>query len=96
MVYRLEFDKDALAEWEALDNSVKFQLRKKLLKRLENPHVPSEMLHGDLSGCYKIKNNKTGHRLVYGVQDHVLVVYVLAVNRRDKLEVYRLASERLK
>ena len=96
MPYRLEFAREALAEWEALDNSVRIQLRKKLQKRLENPHVPAEMLHGDLAGFYKIKNNKTGHRLVYEVRDEVLVVYVLAVNRRDKLEVYRLAQERLR
>jgi mRNA interferase RelE/StbE len=44
-----------LAEWHALDGSVKGVLKKLLQKRLEQPHVPGAELHGELRGCYKIK-----------------------------------------
>ena len=36
-----------------------------------------------------------GYRLVYLVEDEVLVVLVLAVAKREDMEVYRAATERL-
>lgn len=62
--YRLFFLPQALQEWQALDGSVKTILKKLLAKRLDNPHVPGGALHGDLAGCYKIKLNQQGIRLV--------------------------------
>ena len=76
--YRLKFLPEALDEWNALDGSVKSVLRKLLKKRLEQPHVPGAELHGALRDCYKIKLLKQGYRLVYQVEDDVLVVLVLA------------------
>ena len=66
--YSLKFVPDALAEWQALDGSVKELLRKALKKRLAQPHVPGARPHGDLHGCYKIKLRKQGYRLVYLVE----------------------------
>ncbi|WP_416274716.1 type II toxin-antitoxin system RelE family toxin [Lamprobacter sp.] len=85
----------ALAEWEALDGSVKEPFRKALKKRLEQPHVPGSELHGNLQGCYKIKLRKQGWRLVYRVKDDVLIVMVMAVAKREDSVAYRLAVERL-
>lgn len=93
--YRLKFVPEALAEWEALDGSVKDVLRKALKKRLAQPHVPGAALHGDLRNCYKIKLRKQGYRLVYSVEDDVLVVLVLAVAKREDMAVYRFAIERV-
>ena len=52
-------------------------------------------LHGDLRGCYKIKLRKQGYRLVYMVEDVVLVVLVLAIDRREDLAAYHAAMVRL-
>lgn len=52
-------------------------------------------MHGDLDDCYKIKLRKQGYRLVYQVDDDVLVVLVLAVDKREDLAAYRAAIERL-
>ena len=93
--YRLKFVPQALAEWEALDGSVKEPLRKALKKRLEQPHMPGSLLHGDLQHCYKIKLRKQGWRLIYRVKDEVLVVMVMAVAKREDGVAYRLAIERL-
>jgi mRNA interferase RelE/StbE len=93
--YRLKFIPDALAEWEALDGSVKNLLRKLLKKRLEQPHLPGSRLHGDLHNCYKIKLKKQGYRLVYTVENDVMVVLVLAVDKREDLAAYHAAMERL-
>ncbi|MFZ3123611.1 MAG: type II toxin-antitoxin system mRNA interferase toxin, RelE/StbE family [Acidovorax sp.] len=93
--YRLKFLPQALDEWNALDGSVKEVLRKALKKRLLQPHLPGAKLHGDLDDCYKIKLRKQGYRLVYQVDDDVLVVLVLAVDKREDLAAYRAAIERL-
>ncbi|MFP5193811.1 type II toxin-antitoxin system RelE/ParE family toxin [Alcaligenes faecalis] len=58
-----------------------------LRKRLDAPHVLGSALRGDLQHCYKIKLLKQGYRLVYTVEDDVLVVLVLAVNKREDMAV---------
>jgi len=93
--YRLKFLPEALAEWNALDGSVKEVLKKLLKKRLDQPRLPGAELRGDLRDCYKIKLLKQGYRLVYQVEDGVLVVLVLAVAKREDMAVYRAAIERL-
>jgi mRNA interferase RelE/StbE len=93
--YRLQFVPSAWAEWQALDGSVKEPLRKLLKKRLDNPHVPGGELHGALAGHYKIKLRKQGYRLVYGVQDDVLVVMVMAVDKHEDSAVYQTATTRI-
>lgn len=92
--YRLFFHPEALEEWRQLDNSIRAPLKKSLAKRLENPRVPGGELHPPLSGCYKIKLRKAGARLVYAVEDDALVVYVLAVDKREDSAVYASAAER--
>jgi mRNA interferase RelE/StbE len=93
--YRLQFVPSAWAEWQALDGSVKEPLRKLLKKRLDNPHVPGGELHGALSGFYKIKLRKQGYRLVYGVEDDILMVMVMAVDKREDASVYESAMVRI-
>ena len=92
--YQLQFDKDALKEWAALDGSVKITLKKLLLRRLEQPHVPGDALHRELKGFYKIKLRKQGYRLIYAVKDDLLVVLVVAVGKRENDEVYKDAVKR--
>jgi mRNA interferase RelE/StbE len=93
--YRLEFLESALREWRALDGSVKEIFKKHLASRLAAPHSPGSELHGALAGCYKIKLRAQGYRLVYQVRDKVLVVLVIAIDRRDKDKVYRAALKRV-
>jgi mRNA interferase RelE/StbE len=45
---------------------------------------------------YKMKLRTLGYRLVYQVDDKIVVVTVIAVGRRDKSAVYRTASGRAK
>ena len=93
--YRLAFEKHALKEWHALDGSVKAIFKKQLAALLHNPHVPSAALRGELHGCYKIKLRQQGYRLVYKVVDKLLLVLVLAVDKRDGEEAYKSAMGRI-
>lgn len=85
---------EALAEWNALDGSIRELFRSALKKRLINPHVPGSELKGGLRNCYKIKMKRSGYRLIYAVQDEALVVLVVAVGKREKSAVYLAAEAR--
>ena len=82
MTYRLKFLPAALKEWEKLGAPFKNQFKKKLAERLENPRVPADKLTG-YDSVYKIKLRSAGYRLAYEVVDNQLLVYVLAVGKRD-------------
>lgn len=93
MSYNLDFLEEALAEWNKLNPSIKQQLKKKLIKVLENPRVPKNKLSGH-SNRYKIKLRSIGYRLVYEVIDDEVVVLVIAVGRRENNAVYNTAGLR--
>ncbi|ETT05849.1 addiction module toxin, RelE/StbE family [Providencia alcalifaciens PAL-2] len=78
-----------------LEKTIQSQFAKQLIKRCKNPHVSSEKLR-NMQNCYKIKLRTSGFRLVYQVIDDVLIIAVVAVGKREKSQVYNLASERLK
>ena len=93
MSYGVKFREDALKEWQKLDKSIQQQFAKKLKKCCENPHIPSAKLRG-ITDCYKIKLRSSGFRLVYQVMDSVLIIAVVAVGKRERNDVYHLASQR--
>jgi mRNA interferase RelE/StbE len=93
MTYSLKFLPAALKEWEKLPPPIKSQFKRKLAERLENPRVPRDKLSG-YDSVYKIKLRSAGYRLVYEVVDDQLVVYVIAVGKRDKNRVYASLRQR--
>jgi mRNA interferase RelE/StbE len=93
MTYELAFLDEALKEWRKLDNTTREQFKAKLAERLQNPKVPSARLHG-AKERYKIKLRNAGYRLVYQVKDQELLVLVVAVGKRERNEVYKVAERR--
>ena len=94
MTYNLEFKTSALKEWNKLGSTLKEQFKKKLTERLSNPYVPSAKLSG-ANNIYKIKLRQSGYRLVYRVEDNVVIVTVLAIGKRARSDVYEKALKRL-
>ncbi len=95
LAFSLTFHPSALAEFQALDNSVSSVLAKRPQERLAAPRVESDRLSGPLSNCYKIRNGKTGHRLVYEVIDSESTLYVVAVGKRVDKSVYKTTTARI-
>lgn len=93
MTYELAFLDEALKEWRRLDNATREQFKAKLAERLENPKIPSARLHG-AKERYKIKLRNAGYRLVYQVRDRELLVLVVAVGKRERNAVYKVADRR--
>ena len=93
MSYELAFLDEALKEWRKLDKAIREQFKTKLAERLQNPKIPSARLYG-AQGRYKIKLRQAGYRLVYQVKDRELLVLVIAVGKRERDEVYKIAARR--
>jgi mRNA interferase RelE/StbE len=93
-IYRLTFLRDAQKEWEKLGANIQKQMKAKLRERLANPRVPSAALRG-MPDCYKIKLRSAGYRLVYRVFDDRIVVQVVAVGKRERNQVYKIAAGRV-
>ncbi|KDO00210.1 type II toxin-antitoxin system RelE family toxin [Pseudomonas donghuensis] len=94
MTYSLEFDARALKEWHKLGDTIRAQFKKKLAAVLLEPRIEANRLRS-LQDCYKIKLRSSGYRLVYQVIAQEVVVFVVAVDKREREQVYRKASERL-
>jgi mRNA interferase RelE/StbE len=92
--YNLEFLPSARKEWDKLGANVREQFAKKLRERLAAPHVPSARL-AHMPDCYKIKLRAAGYRLVYRVDDGRMVVIVVAVGKRDRNIIYKMATGRV-
>ena len=93
MNYELEFHPDALDEWRKLDKPVREQFKKKLEERLITPRVPSAQLSGQ-KDRFKIKLRQVGYRLVYEVRDSKVIVFIVAVGKRERNAVYKAAAKR--
>ena len=63
---------------------------------IHNPPHPGEFIYDvylEPASSYKIKLRTAGYRLAYEVIDEEIVVYVLAIGKRDKDAIYKkLAS----
>lgn len=93
-IYKLTFLRDAQKEWEKLGANIQTQLKAKIRERLVNPRVPSAALRG-MPDCYKIKLRSAGYRLVYRVYDDRIVVQVVAIGKRERNQVYKIAAGRV-
>ncbi len=93
MSYKIKFLPSALKEWKKLAPPIRKQFKKKLEERAENPHNPASQLHG-FKSVYKIKLRSVGYRLVYEASDAEIVIYVIAVGKRDRGLIYTKADER--
>lgn len=90
-MYALEFHPLALKEWQKLDKTIREQFKDKLSERLQMPCLPSAQIG---KNRYKIKLRNAGYRLVYEVRENERIVVVVAVGKRERNEVYRLADGR--
>ena len=94
MSYELVFLEEALKEWKKLDETIRHQFKKNLKERLKNPEIESARLSGSVNR-YKIKLKSAGHRLVYEVRNETVTVIVIAVGKRERNKVYKIAAKRI-
>lgn len=61
---------------------------------LENPRIEANRLR-ELPDCYKVKLKSAGYRLIYQVLDQEIVVFVIAIGKREREAAYEVAQDRL-
>ncbi len=93
MNYKVKFLPSALKEWKKLAPPIQKQFKKKLKERLSNPRNLASQLRG-FKDVYKIKLRSIGYRLVYEVNDSEIIIYVIAVGKRERGLVYSKAEKR--
>ena len=88
----------ALQEFCELDGSIKKLVKKQLEKLKVSPFLGEELGNkngNDLSGYRKMYACKKLIRIVYSVVENVLLVNIIAIGKREDMEVYKTASERV-
>lgn len=98
MEYEIKFHPMALKEFLELDGSIKKLVKKQLDKLKTAPLLGEELGNKngyDLSGYRKMYACKKQIRIVYSVVENVLLVNIIAIGKREDLEVYKTASERV-
>ncbi len=104
MAYKIELIAEAEEDFSSLDKSIQKQVSKKIDALPNNPYLgePLGNKYGiDLTGFYKLYVAKKKYRIVYRLLDrllgeHIEVIEIIGIGKRDKEEIYRLVAKRLK
>ena len=94
IVLKIEADEE-LAKLSARERALVFKQFKKISVSPELGKSLGNKAGYDLSGCRKMYADKKRIRIVYRLLDDQIVVEVIAIGKRDDMEVYKSASERL-
>jgi mRNA interferase RelE/StbE len=98
MTYKVLFHPDAAKEIASFDNRVKLLVLKQIKKLTITPGVGSELGNKqgiNLSGYRKIYADKKKIRIVYKIVDEKILIQIIAVGKREGMEVYKKAATRL-
>lgn len=94
--YQVSFYPEAQAEFEKLDGSQRVFVDKALIRLRQLGMNAGQELHGQLAGFRKLKNKKTGLRIVFGQSSQgITIIDIVAVGYRKDLRVYRDAEKRV-
>ena len=98
MEYQIKFHPEALKEFCSLDGSIKKLVKKQIDKLKTSPFLGEELGNKngyDLTGYRKMYVCKKQVRIVYSIVENVLLVNIIAIGKREDMEVYASAAERV-
>jgi len=94
--WKVELIAEAQADFNKLDGSVKKRVLKQLVKLERNPKYGDPLGNKagiNLEGYFKLYADKRRIRIIYEEIDHV--IKVIAIDKREDMEVYRIALKRI-
>ncbi|MGB5792144.1 type II toxin-antitoxin system RelE family toxin [Poseidonibacter sp.] len=97
-MYELKLHPKVEDDLKELDNELQIQVFKKLKQIQNSPELGLPLGNKNnmnLSGFRKVYVAKKRVRIVYEFQDNVLSIYIIAIGKRDDMEVYKKANDRL-
>jgi len=97
-MYNIEFHEGVDKDFKDLGHRVTLLVYKKLKKLAQNPSIGDDLgnkANLDLSGLLKVYVDNKKVRIVYKIIEKKVVIFVVAVGKRDAMEVYKKASNRI-
>jgi mRNA interferase RelE/StbE len=94
--WKVELIAEAHADFNRLDGSVKKQVLKQFVKLERDPKYGSPLGNKagiNLEGYFKLYADKKRIRIIYEEIGHV--IKVIAIDKREDMEVYRIALKRI-
>jgi len=93
--YKIEFHPDVISkDFPKLAEDVKKRLKSQLRKLSQNPYCGESLRH-KLKGYRKLYFDKKRYRIIYRIIEEKIIIFVIAVGKRDKLEVYKISDKRV-
>ena len=99
MNYRIVLKEEADDDLSSLSHNQKILIFKQFEKLKTSPQLGISLgkkAGYDLTGYKKMYANKKQLRVVYKIVDDKIIVEVIAIGKRDDMEVYKKASDRIK
>ncbi len=97
-MYNYKFHPEAQKELSKLNKSVQILFTKTLKKILTSPELGIDFGNKNslnLSGLKKMYFDHKRYRIVYQILEEEIVIHLIAIGKRDKMEVYEKAMERV-
>ncbi len=97
-MYAIIYHEDVKKDIKALGKNIAIQIFKKIEKVAKNPILGDELgnkANLDLKGFRKVYVDNKKVRIVYKIIDNKIEIFIIAIGKRDDMEVYKKASNRL-
>ncbi len=97
-MYTVEFHEDVKKDLKELGHSTTALVLKKLQKISQDPLIGNELgnkANNNLAGFRKVYVENKRVRIVYKIIEDKIEVFVVAVGKRDDMEVYKKAQDRI-
>jgi mRNA interferase RelE/StbE len=94
--WKVELIPEAQEDFNELDGSVKKLILKQLVKLEQNPKYGEPLGNKagiNLEGYFKLYADKKRIRIIYEKIDHI--IKIIAIDKREDLEVYHMALKRI-
>ena len=99
MAFKVELHPEAVKDFDALDDSIRKEVVKKINALSENPFLGKPLgnkMGMDLTGFYKPFAAKKKYRIVYRLRKEYLeVIEIIGIGKREKEEIYKIILRRL-
>jgi len=97
-MYTIEFHEDVKKDLKELGHSTTALVLKKLQRISQNPLIGNELgdkANNNLAGFRKVYVENKRVRIVYKIIEDKIEVFVIAIGKRDDMEVYKKAKDRI-
>jgi len=97
-MYDYKFHPEAEKELGKLNKSVQILFTKALKKILTSPELGQDLGNKnnlELTGLKKMYFDNKRYRIVYEVFEEEILIHLVAIGKRDKMDVYKKAGERI-